>query len=83
MDTDVVGILPNGYIKSSPLPRVTPKLKVNSRIKVSPTVSKDTSPTYRAQLVLQTIPATQCMLARKTNHLANRLAMASQWPIIY
>ena len=78
-----VGTLLNGYIKSSPLPRVNFKPKVNPRIKVSPTVPKDTRPTYRVQLALQAITAAQCMLVRKTKHLANRLAMDSPWLIMY
>ena len=49
-----VGTLPNGYTKSSPLPRVNPKARVNPR------------PEYRAQLALQAHAATQCQLLQCT-----------------
>jgi hypothetical protein len=65
-----VGTLPNGYTKSSPLPRVNPKVRVNPR------------PEYRAQLALQAHAATQCQLLNRTILLANRIAMVSPWLII-
>ena len=43
---------------------------------VSPKVPMDTSPTYRAQLALQAVTATQWQLVSRTKHPANRLAMA-------
>ena len=74
---DHVGTLPDGYIKSSPLSRVNPRPRVNTRLKVSPKVPMDTSPTYRAQLALQAVTATQWQLISRTKHLAiaNRLVM--------
>ena len=57
-----VGTLPNGYTKSSPLPRVNPKPRVNLRLKVSQVKPHSESPTYRAQLALQAFVATQSQL---------------------
>ena len=64
-----VGTLPNGYIKSSPLPRVNPKVRVNHRSE------------YRAQLALQASTATQCQLLQRTIQLANSITMGSPWHI--
>ena len=62
-----VGTLFNGYINSSPLPRVNPKVRVNHRSE------------YRAQLALQASTATQCQLLQRTIQPANSIAMVLPW----
>ena len=50
-----VGILPNGYIKSSPLPRVNPKVRVNPRLNVYSKTLYSEYPKNIAQLALSAL----------------------------